>query len=793
MFPLNLSILLVEDNPADARLIEITFAGRHDGQVTVEKAETLAAAISKLDRTPPVDLVLLDLTLPDSEGLDTLKAIEGKAPEIPVVVLSGHTDEELALSAVREGAQDYLVKGRIDAEMLNRSVRYAIERKRVQRESERATRALAESEERLRLVTEASTDGIWDWNMVTNEVIWSDRMYELLRVQRAGEIRANIEELMRVHPDDRDLVRTALREHLEESKAYILEVRLLRGDNSYGYFHISGKVVRDGEGKPVRMAGSISDITERRKAEIALRASEQRFQSFMDNSPVVAFMKDEWGRYVYVNAVFQKHFGHAQTHITGRPDTEVWPTDVAERLRSTDLKVLETNAPIEVNELVPQQDGIHEWLTVKFPIVEAGGGGGGGGRRYICGVGVDITERRRAEQALREADEKLRQSQKMEAVGQLASGIAHDFNNLLTAIRGYASLARNTLSTNHPALESLDQVEEASRQATGVAGALLTFARKAHTEKEPVKLCEAVESAARLFRRTLPPTVRLILDLNDADDLWVSADSTQLQQVVINLGLNARDAIGEQDGTLTVAVVPARKDGTPIRRKTRNGHLPEKPEAVNLVVRDTGSGMSPDVKARIFEPFFTTKPRGRGTGLGLAVIHGIVQEHNGTITVDSAPAKGSTFTVTLPLTAAPVREEPQDEQTPELLGGGLALLAEDNQLVRGLLASMLSTLGYEIAHASSAEQALKIAASMHLGIDLLVADELLPGKSGIQLLEELRSRGQAMSAIIVAASPDSPRPELSPGVVMLNKPFQLADIRNALAELYKASKAGNAV
>jgi PAS domain S-box-containing protein len=784
LLPETLNILVVEDNPADARLIELIFSGRHasGSAVAVHKAETLEAALPLLTGPTRLDLVLLDLNLPDSESLATLHAVAARAPDLPVVVLSGHSDENLAISAVREGAQDYLVKGRIDTEVLHRSVRYAIERKRFQADRDRATRALAESEERLRLVTEASTDGIWDWNIREGELIWSDRMYDLLRTPRGEPVRPTNQDMLQVHPEDREMVTRALQNHFEHGEPYIVECRLVRGDGTYGYFHVSGKTVRDGAGRPVRMAGSISDITERRRAEIALRASEQRFQSFMDNSPAVAFMKDEWGRYVYVNAVFERLFGGHVSHVLGRADTEVWPPEVAQRLRASDLKVLETNAPLEVAELIPQADGEHEWLTVKFPIVESSN------RRYICGVGVDITERRRAEQALREADEKLRQSQKMEAVGQLASGVAHDFNNLLTAIRGYASLARNTLSLNHPALESLDQVEEASRQATGVAGALLTFARKARTEKEPVRVAAEVESAARLFRRTLPPSVRLVMDVHDAEDLWVSADSTQLQQVIINLGLNARDAIGAE-GTLTVSVQPARADGTPIRRRGR-GASTEAPKAVIIVVKDTGCGMTPEVKARIFEPFFTTKPRGRGTGLGLAVIHSIVQDHGATILVETAPGKGSSFTIMFPLIEAPARREEPGEAPQEPIGGGLALLAEDNALVRGLLASMLSALGYEIAHAGSAEQALKLASSMNLQVDLLVADQDLPGKGGLQLLHDLRARGQATSAVIVAAHPGVD-PVEGPGVVLLRKPFQLADLRQAIAGLNKPTKAGS--
>jgi two-component system, cell cycle sensor histidine kinase and response regulator CckA len=391
-------------------------------------------------------------------------------------------------------------------------------------------------------------------------------------------------------------------------------------------------------------------------------------------------------------------------------------------------------------------------------------------------------DRKQAEQALREADEQLRQSQKMEAVGQLASGVAHDFNNLLTAIRGYASLVRNTLGENHPALESLDQVEEASRQATGVAGALLTFARRTRAEKSPVNVAQAVESAARLFRRTLPPSIRLTVDTTRADDLWVAADSTQLQQVIINLALNAKDAItarddGKGSGTLSVEALPARAP------RTRQLGARPKPTSVNIVVRDTGVGMTPDIKERIFEPFFTTKPRGRGTGLGLAVIHGIVQDHAGKVSVESTPGAGSTFTVTLPLTQAPaVQIEPRPEQ-PAFVPGGLALLAEDNQLVRGLLASMLAALGYEIAHASTAEQALKAAAGIDLPIDLLVVDQDLPGRGGALLLDDLRAAGHPSTRAVIVAPSNSTDEFTAPGVVLLRKPFQLADLQRAIALL----------
>jgi PAS domain S-box-containing protein len=780
-----LNILLVEDNLADARLFEMYFAERPGMVVGIQRAETLAMALDLLSTAqPPIDVVLLDLTLPDSESLDTLRAVRQRFPSLAIVVLSGLSDETIALKAVREGAQDYLVKGRIDPELLSRAVRYAVERMSAQSARDRAQQALATSEERLRLVTEATTDGVWDWDIASGDVYWSDRVHQMLGVPQNGPQRFD-PVLRLLHPDDRAAYEGAMCEALAPGgQALKVELRLQRAPDQYGYFRISGKVVRNATGEPVRVAGSLADITERRRAEEALRESEARFQSFMNNSPAIAFMKDERGNYVYLNAVFEKVFHRKVPDLVGKTDLDMWPPDVARMLQASDAAVLRNNQPLEVVEILPHEDGPHDWLSFKFPI-EAGS------RRFVGGVSVDITERRRAEEALREADEQLRQAQKMEAVGQLASGVAHDFNNLLTAIRGYASLARNTLNEDHPALESLDQVEEASRQATGVAGALLTFARRTRSEKYPVNVAQAVESATRLFRRTLPPSVRLVVDTASAEHLWVMADSTQLQQVVINLLLNAKDAInaladgnGKGEGTLTVSAHAARPP------RLRFLGLRPKPTTVNITVRDTGTGMSAEIKARIFEPFFTTKPRGHGTGLGLAVIHGIVQDHGGTITVDSTPGAGSSFNVSLPLTQPPaVIVEPRPDEPGVSTGaGGLALLAVDNQLVRGLLASMLAALGYEIAHASSADQALRVASDIDLPIDLLVVDKDLPGSSGMQLLAEIRAQGQDTRAVVVTSAAASDEPSRQ-GVVFLRKPFQLADLRRAIAELDSHSKA----
>ena len=288
--------------------------------------------------------------------------------------------------------------------------------------------------------------------------------------------------------------------------------------------------------------------------------------------------------------------------------------------------------------------------------------------------------------ARKEAEAQLRQAQKLEAVGHLASGIAHDFNNLLTAISGYVALAKKTLRPDHPAVSSLESVEQVAEQAEGVTRALLTFSRKTAARKQPVELAAVVEKAAHLLKRILPAGIDLIVDTGFVSGVWVNADSVQLQQVLLNLAINARDAM-PNGGRLQIRLALPRDGGI-------------EPQAVRLIVRDTGTGMSPETLARIFEPFFTTKPRGTGTGLGLAIVHGIVTDHGGTIEVESQVGRGTTFTVALPVARAQVRpSEPVEDREPCASHGEVVLVAEDHPYVRQIMTTGLRAAGYEVGQA----------------------------------------------------------------------------------------------
>ncbi|MEI7656921.1 MAG: PAS domain-containing protein [Phycisphaerae bacterium] len=397
----------------------------------------------------------------------------------------------------------------------------------------------------------------------------------------------------------------------------------------------------------------------------------------------------------------------------------------------------------------------------------------------------DVTERRATDRAVRETQQQLGRMQKLEAIGLLAEGVAHDINNLLTAVRGYAGLTRSALGPDHPALESLDQVEEAARQASGVASSLLTFAKGGASEKSPVRLASIVEEAARLFRRTLGARIDLSIDTREGEDLWVLGDRTHLHQVITHLALNARDAVREQGGAISIRVEP-----------DRGGKQTQTWAAI--LVEDDGSGMPPEVQGKIFDPFFTTKPAGEGMGLGLSMIHGIVKDHGGRIEVHSAPGEGSRFRVLLPCVAAGAAgatttvlasTAPSDwtaEGPATRLPPGPAMVVQESPMIRGVVGSMLASLGYEVVYASDMAGSLETARGHGAATWLLVSDAVLRDGSARTLLESLRRTVPEACGVAIADTTPEEGTEL-PGMATLRKPFRIADLEACLRTLGSAA------
>ncbi len=376
--------------------------------------------------------------------------------------------------------------------------------------------------------------------------------------------------------------------------------------------------------------------------------------------------------------------------------------------------------------------------------------------------------------------EQLNQAQRMEAIGTLSAGVAHDFSNVLTVIVGHTNLAARLLNGDHPARKELLMVQKATQQAVGLTRALFTFGQELSDEKEPIDLATLVEDSARLLRRVLPAAIKLIVDSEAEGPLWVDGDRTQLQQLVLNLVINARDAMPD-GGTLTL-----RTDAVEEARTRELGASTAallRGPLVRLTVSDTGLGIAPEAMSRVFQPFYTTKDRDKSTGLGLSIVHGVVKDHGGRVDVESEPGEGSTFKVYLPASQADVSIL-CDDAAPKLRRGEgqRILLAEDDPHVRGIVSLALESLGYQVIQAEDGPGILSTYDQQGDHVDLMVLDVDLPGQSGPESLRQLRHRGVDTPAILITGAEPHIAADLDTRSRLLLKPFDVSELASAAAE-----------
>ena len=506
------------------------------------------------------------------------------------------------------------------------------------------------------------------------------------------------------------------------------------------------------------------EVAERRRVEEQLREGQELFKAFMDNSPAVAFMKDEDGGYVYANATFERRFNLTAGDWFGKTDLDLWPEEVARQLRENDVAVLSAGSASEMVEAMPTPGGIHrDWLSLKFPMGDAGG------RRFLAGMAVDITERRQAEAALRESEEQLRQAQKLEAVGRLAGGVAHDFNNLLTAITGYGQLALRRLGPDDPLRRHLEEIIKAGDRAASLTRQLLAFSRKQILQPKVLDLNAIVADMDSMLRRLIGEDINVLTVLG-VELGCVEADAGQMEQVIMNLAVNARDAM-PAGGKLTIATA-----NVELSEDYSRTHLPVRPgRYVMLAVSDTGEGMDAETQARIFEPFFTTKEAGKGTGLGLSTVYGIVKQSGGNIYVYSEVGQGTTFKIYLPrVDAEPDLPEVTNSPAASARASETLLIVEDNEGVRGLLREVLEGEGYRVLESASGSEALETCREYEGDIHVMLTDVVLPGLSGREIAEHASRLSPGMKVIFMSGHTDESivhHGVLDPGVQFLEKPF----------------------
>jgi PAS domain S-box-containing protein len=649
---------------------------------------------------------------------------------------------------------------------------FAIEVHRREADRQRAEQALRSSERQFASAFEYASigksivglDGRW---LKVNQALCDITGYT------AGELYAcKLQDI--THPDDiagdLEIIRGLL---AGEAQMYQREKRYIHKDGHIVWILLSASLLRDDDGQPVHFIGQVQDITERRRAERNLRESEERFRQVAENIQEVFWMTQAGEpRVLYVSPAYEKVWGRTCDSLYESPPSwlqSLHPDD-RERIR----EAIRTQATGRYDETyrILRPDGSVRWIHDRaFPVREPDGS-----VTRIVGTAEDITERRQLE-------EQFRQAQKLEGIGQLASGVAHDFNNILAAMIMQVELMRTSENLPPDIREGLHQIRTSADRAASLTRQLLLFSRKQILQPRDLSLNDAIGNIATMLQRIVGEDLHVQLDLS-SQKLMTRADPGMLDQVLLNLVVNARDAM-PAGGDLVIATSAVTLDEAEAARTA--DAAPGK--YVCLQVTDSGTGIAPDDLDRIFEPFFTTKGPGKGTGLGLATVFGIVKQHGGAIRVTSEPGRGTTFRVLLPALAT--GEEPADALTsrPRVRGGSeRILLVEDDAPVRRLARLTLERAGYDVLEASSGVEALGLWAEHHASIELLLTDVVMPeGVRGLDLAAELRTGAPELTVVFTSGySAEIARGDLARhhGHEFLQKPFSprqlLETVRRAL-------------
>jgi PAS domain S-box-containing protein len=707
-------------------------------------------------------------------------------------------------------------------------------------------------------------------------------MVEILRYpSRQQLLEATIADFQ-LDPADSTRIATKLREGRD---IFDIEVQLGREDGSTVWLLTRASASRNEAGQVLYYQGAVEDITERKLAEEAALESELRFETFMNHTPVMAFIKDVEGRYEYANEPCLNFLRKERHQLYGHTDHDILPAAVADPMRAHDMAVVRDGSALQTVENIPGPDGeTRAFMVLKFPITDPSD------RNFVGGFALDITDRRRAEDAerriarrfcdlfesspdaifvqdldgnildanpeacsicgqchgdlvgrnmgglipaenlaellggvprlargevmhaetvIRSADgrstpvaiscsrieftgrpalllhardtseqkklqEQFHQSQKMEAIGRLAGGIAHDFNNLLTAIIGYNELLLGGLDDRDPLRRSSEEVRKAAERAARLTKQLLAVSRKQTLQPRIVDLNISVAEIEKMLRRLIGDDIELSV-IPSPKPACVKADPSQLEQVLMNLAVNARDAMpsgGQLFVRISSVAVNSMVDGAP--------DLPPGSYIV-LRVSDTGTGMSEEVQARVFEPFFTTKDPGKGTGLGLATCYGIVKQSGGRILCDSSPNRGTTFSIYLPQVIGEAEVARVENLSPLPRGTETVLVVEDAAGVRSLATRVLRSLGYQLLEAENGFDALSVIGRHGIKeIDLILTDVTMPKMGGRELIERVRAEHPATRVVFTSGAPgaDAALKNLffHPGTAFLHKPFTPSDL-----------------
>jgi PAS domain S-box-containing protein len=643
----------------------------------------------------------------------------------------------------------------------------------------RQEESLRQSERELRLRLNAIPQMVWSTRPDGFHDFYNDRWYEFTGTPLGSTNGEGWNGMF--HPDDQARALARWQESLGSGKPYEIEYRLRHHTGAYRWVLGRALPIRGDKGEIVRWMGTCTDIDDRLDAEHALQASEARLRAILEAVPVGLIFADATGRLTGSNDRVLDYLGHSMIETTSvadyKDDYVAYHAD-GRQVESEEYplaRALAGEARPELECQVRRGDGSLIWLRYVAAAIHGADGTITGG--VVASIDVDREKRltmgleREVEKVVAErevAQEALRQSQKLEAMGQLTGGVAHDFNNLLTPIIGSLDLLQRKQVLDERTGRLVDGALASAEKARVLVQRLLAFARRQPLKPQAIDLHRVITEMSELVDSTSGPRIRVVTDV-PPELPPALADGNQLEMALLNLSVNARDAMPE-GGTLSIA---ARIDENGAGRRLGLGERPH----VVLSVSDTGIGMDEQTRRRAIEPFFSTKGLGKGTGLGLSMVHGLAAQLGGALDIRSAPGMGTTIELWLPLADGRADAGKSASVEAEAHGAGTVLLVDDEELVRASTSGMLGDLGYRVVEAESGEAALALVAQ-GLKPDLLVTDQLMPGLSGTDLAVRLREAMGELPVLVVSGYADLE--SLSPSFPHLSKPFRQAELAAAL-------------
>jgi two-component system, cell cycle sensor histidine kinase and response regulator CckA len=754
----SIKVLLVEDNPGDVHLLRELLWDVTGEQFQLIPVERLEEALKSLE-TQSFDVMLLDLSLPDSQGLETFITAHRQVPSIPIIVLTGTNDETLALRAMQEGAQDYLVKGQVSGDLLVRSMRYAIER-------QRSEEALRQSEERFRVALKNSPIFVFNqdkelrYTWVYNPAFGFS--IEDILGKQDGELIS--------HEDAQTL--TAIKYGVLTSGIGTKKEVSITTKEGTRYYDLTIEPLRNESQEVVGVTCASIDITERQAALRDRKLAEEKIReqaALLDVTTDAILVRDLENHILFWNKGAENLYGWQAQEVRGKNASDIFYKDEDPPEVQVALLTVVAKGKWQGEFTKVSKTGREILVESRWTLVcdEEGK------PKSILTVDTDITEKKHLQSQLFRA-------QRLESIGTLASGIAHDLNNILTPILAVAQLLPLKFPDIYGEHDQLLQIlEDSAKRGADLVKQVLSFARGVEGKRMTLQIKHLIREIAKILKQTFPKSIEVSIDI--AQNLWtVSGDSTQLHQVLMNLCVNARDAM-PNGGTLSISAENLFIDENYARMNLEAQVGPY----IVITVSDTGVGIPKEIIDRIFEPFFTTKEVGKGTGLGLSTAIGIIKSHGGFVNVHSEMGVGTQFKIYLPAVQGEETQQPEDLQ-PLAGTGELILVVDDEPFIQEITKSSLESHNYQTLVACDGIEAISLYAQNKDKISAVLMDMMLPSLDGLTVIRTIQKINPLVKIIATSGLMSSNKLAAVAGTgvkIFLSKPYTVKELLHALHQL----------